>query len=448
VIPFVVAAGSLDLPIGLAIALSAVFLTLSFFFSGTETAMFSLQKLQRQRLEHTPLGQRVNLLLERRTALITTILIGNETVNVAFASTGAQFFEHLTPWEWLNPWLSVLIVTPVLVLFSEITPKIVAFRFNVLWATAAVWPITLFAWAVAPVRLVVTGIVSVLARGFGVRGAREDRGLGEAELMNLIDQGTRAGNVDEHEREMIEAVLDFDELTIGRLMTPRPDIFAVSLRTPWPDIVQACREQGYSRIPVYDREIGDIIGVLLLKDVLKYRDKAPGGLRQLRAMLLQPIFVPPSKSADDMLQLFLERRSHQAFVVDEHGTLVGLVTLDDLLGELFGEIPDEGDEPETAVLQTVAPGSYVVQATMDVEEFSEEVALKLPEGEYTTLGGFVFHQLGRVPHKGDAFTWSGHRFVVRRMDGRRVAEVTVRRLEESDGEAPGSPPPVTQEEAR
>ena len=421
-------AGGADLgiPLGLAIGLSAVLLLLSFVFSGTETSLFSLQKLQRQRLESQGrTGLQINRLLERRTALITTILIGNETVNIAFASTGATLFDGLTPYPWLDPWVNIVIVTPTLVLLSEITPKVIAIRFNERWARAAAWPLTAFKWIVAPVRLIVSGIVSLLARGAGVTAQPLDEGLGEAELLTLLDQGTQAGNLELHEREMIEAVFEFDELTVGRLKTPRPDVFALPLDATWEDLVAACREHGFSRVPIYEDEPENIVGVLLLKDVLKHRQHPPEGPKQLRSLLLPPIFVPQSKPAQDMLHAFLERRFHIAFVVDEHGTLVGLVTLDDLLSELFGDFPDEDDEDEDSV-QRLAPGMWTVQASMDIDDFNQQTQMGLPDGDYHTVGGFVFHSLGRLPHRGDAFTHDGHRFVVKRMEGRRIAEVTVR----------------------
>lgn len=431
----VAAAGAgIELPLWVALVSSVALLTLSFVFSGTETALFSLQKLQRQRLDATRAGRRANALLERRAALITTILIGNETVNVAFANTGARLFDDMTPYPWLNPWLNILVVTPVLILFSEITPKVIAYRFNTRWARAAAWPITVFSWLMWIPRWIVTAIVSVLARAAGVTAARREEGIGEAELLSLLDQGTRAGSVEAHHREMIEAVFEFDELTVGRLKTPRPDMFSLSIDTPWDQIVAACREEAYSRVPIYEDDPEEIVGVLLLKDVLKHLHRPPAGPLQLRALLLPPVFVPSSKGAQDMLREFLDRRFHMGFVMDEHGTLTGLVTLDDLLSELFGDFPDDGDEDDDGV-QRLGLTTWAVKASLDLEDLEEATGLELPEGEYHTIGGWVFHQLGRLPHRGDAFTWQGHRFVVRRMDGRRIDEVLVRL-------GPGAPAPT------
>lgn len=415
----------LNLPLELAIGLSVGLLVLSFLFSGTETAFFSLQKLQKQRLEAAGgSGEQVIHLLDRRTALITTILIGNETVNIAFSATGAKLWENLTGIPWLDPLLPVLLVTPILVLVSEITPKVLAYRFNVQWSRAVAWPLSVFYWVVFPIRILIAGIVTLIARAFGVTPQATEEGLQEAELLNLLSQGAAAGSVDHHEREMVEAVLDFEALTVSRVMTPKPEMVALDIQAPWTDIVDACRAEGFSRVPVYDGEPDNVVGVLLLKDVLKHRLSPPAGPRQLRSLLLPPVFVPQSKPAPDMLEAFLERRYHLAFAVDEHGTLVGIVTLDDVLSELFGDFPDEDEEDE----EDVAPagqGRWHVQAAVDLDELLDATGIEIPEGDYHTLGGFVYHQLGRLPHKGDAFSWDNHRYVVKQMDGRRIVEVLI-----------------------
>lgn len=414
------------LPWWTALAIAGALLVASALFSGTETALFSLQKLDRQRLETSgAAGERAVGLLQRRVALITTLLIGNETANVAFASVGANLFEGLTPWPWLDPWLNIVVVTPTLVLLSEVTPKVIAFRYNLAWSRLMALPLTVFYWLVLPIRWILRGLVSLLARAAGVTDTARDDSLQASELLSLLDQGALAGHVDPQERDIVEAVLEFEELTVGRIKTPRPDLFSLPVDLPWDDVLKQCAEQGYSRIPVYDANPDEIIGVLLLKDALQLRASPPASLAEVRGRLLPPVFVPPSKPAHDMLRVFLERSFHMAFVVDEHGTLVGLVTLDDLLSELFGEFPDIDEEDDNGV-QVVSPGVFVVDAGLDLADFVQETGVPLAEGDYHTVGGFVFHHLGRLPHRGDAVATAGHRLIVRRMEGRRIAEVLVR----------------------
>ncbi|MEO0600955.1 MAG: hemolysin family protein, partial [Myxococcota bacterium] len=312
----------------------------SFFFSGTETAFFSLQKVDRDILARSDRsGKQVVELLSRRQALIPTVLLGNETMNVALTATSAALIHQLTQGNAAAPWaglLNVLVLPPILVLVSEITPKILARRYRRQWAPAVVWPLTAFFWLVVPIRLLVSGFVGVVA---GLIGASREspQGVQPEELLVYVHHGAESGALDPLERDIIEAVFEFDELTVERLMTPRPDVFSVPLDMPFEEMIRQIGDNPHSRIPVVGGTEDDIVGILLLKDLLRFRVAPPSGPRQLRALLLQPHIVPTSKSADSMLQEFLTRRSHMAIVVDEHGTFVGIVTLDDLLQELLGE---------------------------------------------------------------------------------------------------------------
>jgi CBS domain containing-hemolysin-like protein len=398
----------------------------SFFFSGTETSYFSLQKVDREVVgRQGRTGRIVHMLLQRRAPLITTILLGNEIANTALAATGAAIVVALAPGQ---EWLNVVLLTPLLVLISEITPKVLAFRFPRGWARVAAWPLLAFYVLVWPVRFVFSALIGTLGRMLGADHELQE-GVAEEELMVYVDRGAATGELDPMERDMIEAVFEFDDLTVERLMTPRPDMFTLPVATPWEALLQAVREAGHSRIPVTGATADDIVGVLLLKDLLKYRRAPFSGPRQLRSLLLPPVFVPASKAADSMLREFLERRYHMAFVVDEHGTLVGLITLDDLLEELLGEDEDT-EESEIARLR---PDALTVKASIDVEDFAEETGIALPEGDYHTVGGFVFHQLGHLPRKGDAVVLGGHRFVVSQMEGRRIAELVVHTAQEAAG---------------
>jgi len=406
-----------------AVLLLIVLFGASFFFSGTETAMFSLQQVDRERLARMGrTGVRLGALLERKAALITTILMGNESANIALATVAAALVEAWFP---SMPWLSVVVLTPALVLVSEITPKVLAFRFRSAWAGLATWPLTVFGLLVSPFRWLFTTIVSGLARLFGVPASSSEETWAKDELMVYVDRSAAVGELAPMERDIIEAVFELDETPVQRLMTPRPDMFTLPLDIAWGALMDTASTCGHSRIPVWGDD-DDIVGVLIVKDLLRYRKAPLEGPRQLRSILLPPTFVLVSKPADDLLREFLEQRVHMAFVVDEYGTLVGLVTLDDLLYELIGD--DESSE-ESEIAQ-VNPHVITVRASIDVEDFSEETGIELPMGEHHTLGGFVWHELGRLPRIGDEVEFERHRFVVSSMEGRRIVEVTVRIAEE------------------
>ena len=400
-----------------------ILFSLSFFFSGSEIALFSLQKVERQKVGAAGrTGTRIIELLEHRSRLITTLLMGNETVNVLIAAVGASVIAQLAPGR---SWLNVLVLTPAILLFSEITPKVLAVRYNQQWSLAVAWPLYAFYVIVTPIRWIVGGIVNALASLFRVRRDTEDDALNEAEIRTLIQHGQEAGGVDAREREIIEAVFEFDDLTVGRLMTPRPDIFAVPLTVTWEELLTTAREHAFSRVPVYEERFDNIIGTLLIKDLLRYRKRPLTTPRQLRSILLPPSFVPASKPADDLLREFMSRKMHQAIVVDEHGTVVGLVSLDDLLSELVGDLLDIDDKPNAAI-EEAGPGILAVPGDLDIEDFEEETGIALPEGEYHTVGGFVFHELGRLPRTGDVVAFDEHAFEVAAMDGRRVTQIRVK----------------------
>jgi putative hemolysin len=427
----------------------------SFLVSGAETALFSFDAAERQRLTTDSNGQRLLHRLERLEVRGTTtdpaeitLLLLDVSATVAAAAVGVHLVEiplaALVAAVGLPasvvPWLAIGVLTPILVMGPKVTARSLAFRFRHIVARLAIGPVTALHLILTPVRLLVGSATDNLARLIG--GPPDDTdGEREAEIMDLIEQGTESGTVHERERDIVEAVFDFGEITVGRLMTPRTDMFAVGTDLPWPDLLAKCREAGYSRVPVYARRTDDIVGVLLLKDLLRHRavDAGPPGWTQLRSLLLPPTFVPQSKPADAMMREFLAQKKHIAFVVDEHGTLVGLITLDDLLKRLVGEFLPHDEESDESSISTTMEGLIRVKAWMDVDDFIDETGIEIPRDGYHTVGGFVFHQLGRLPHKGDIVTHGMHRFVVAAMEGRRIAEIVVQILPEA---TPSPEPPV------
>jgi CBS domain containing-hemolysin-like protein len=400
---------------GLAVLGVVVLFCVSFFFSGTETALFVLRRDRRAR---DPIDARVSRLLERRSALLTTLLLGNVGANVLLTAYGAVVISQL--WGGNLVWVNVAVLTPLIVLVAEVTPKKLARAWPRQWASLAWWPLWVFWIAVTPIRVAYAGVVNVIARTFGADPDKYREALGTAELLEMVGSGA----LEHLEREIIEAVFQLEDITLERLMTPRTDFFSLSLTLPWDELVLRTRDSGHTRIPVHGARADDIVGVLLLKDLLKHRTAPPAGPRQLRSLLLPPVFVPSSKSGESMLRDFLERQFQMAFVVDEHGTLVGLITLDDLVQELIGEL--EAGRP--ALEEDSHPGGpWVVDGATDVEDFQDLTAIELPEGEYNTLAGFVFMQIGRLPRAGDTTQWNGLRFTVRAMEGRRISLVEVER---------------------
>ena len=416
------------------------------FFAGSESALFSLQMVDREALkEKGRVGELLTHLLYRPQRVLAALLIGNEVSNIGLSTLTASILLTVVPQA---PWLNVVIVAPVLILCGDVLPKTSGFRYNRVVVAAIVRPLNFWAEMVSPIRWGLLTIVDAILKLIGVAHHEEDRDIQESHLRTLIDQGTEVGAIQPMEQEIIHRVFEFGEIPVSRLMTPRPDIFGLSITTPWPEILAAVRDQRYSRVPFWQSNPDNVVGILLMKDLLRLRATAKDraatpNVRQLQKLLHPVLYVPPGKHAQDLLRELRAKKNHIAMVVDEHGTITGLITLDDLLTELVGEVLDEsdGDERDITVLQD---GVWTVRAGIDIEDFGRAFNLEIPEGDYTTVAGFVLQLLGRAPQKGDELDWTdGGRqnrleFHVSGLEGRRITELTVKRLapQELDADEP------------
>ncbi len=409
------------------------------FFAGSESALFSLQKVDREALKESGrVGELLTHLLHRPQRVLAALLIGNELSNIGLSTLTASILFTVAP---TAPWLNVVAVAPVLILFGDVIPKTFGFRYNRAVVQTIVRPLNFWAEMVSPIRWFLLTIVDSILHVLGVAHVEEDRDIQESHLRTLIDQGTEVGAIQPMEQEIIHRVFEFGEIPVSRLMTPRPDIFGLSITTPWPDILVAMRDQRYSRVPIWQSNPDNVVGVLLMKDLLRFRATAKDravipNIRQLQKLLHPVLYVPPGKLAQDLLREFRAKKNHMAMVVDEHGTITGLITLDDLLTELVGEVLDESDVDERDIV-AIQPGLWSVKAGIDIEDFGRHFEVEVPEGEYTTLAGLVLQLLGRAPQKGDDASIDlvgdgdppGNRFAfhVSGLEGRRITELTVKK---------------------
>jgi len=408
------------------LAASALLLLMSGFFSGSETALFSLQPLDRKHLESEGNVALQGFVAEPRRTL-ATLLIGNELTNVTLSSVTAGLVLLLFP---DSPWLNVVGLTPVILVFGEVMPKVVALRWNRRLAPIIAVPLSLFSTLVAPVRWLLTRLADAALVLTGGSTAPHQAELREAQFRTLIDEGREAGNLLATEQEMLHKVFEFGDLSVHRLMTPRPDITTIALNTPWDELLDFLRTSGVSRVPVWHGRPDNFVGVLVVKRLLPILARVKSGGRpptatELRELLLPCRFIPTTKRAEDMLREFRTERFHMSIVVDEHGNIVGLVTLDDLLRELVGELLDETDEDGDPEVTAVGRDIFTVKAGIDVADFADRFGVNLPDGEYTTVGGFILDQLGEVPDEGAEVHFADLCFVVTEVVDRRVTELSV-----------------------
>lgn len=415
--------------------LLALLLMVSAFFSGSESSFFGLDRYALEKLEEegTRSGLTVNRLLDEPRKLLATLLLGNELVNICISAVGVHIVFVLVkndlgvPW-----WANIVIVTPLLLLVGEIAPKVIAVRLGIRWALGVAMPLRLFSAVVAPVRAVLHGVAELLLRALGASDSDPlPQALHEAQFRALVQIGEREGALESDEAELIHAVFDLGDTPVSRLMTPRADVVSVPLTSALDDVLAAAREFRYSRLPVHGRDSDDVRGVLLVKDLLRFRwtdrELTP---RKLLALLQPAYFVPPGKPADELLQEFRRERGHMAVVIDEYGDVAGVATLQDILEALFAPFAVDGETRPGQVpgLERLPDGSWRVPAKLDIVDWNRHLEPTLPVAtSYTTVAGYIFHLFGRLPSKGEAVKDAHWTFRVTGMEGHRLTWIVARR---------------------
>ncbi len=419
------------------ISFLVVLLLCSGFFSGSETSMFSLGRVERYRIreeKETFVSRCLRGLLGRPRRLIATLLIGNELVNITFAALSAS----LAKGTWLGfqapdsfdpilvkTLLATLVCFPLLLVFGEITPKTLALYNPRRFARFAAVPLRLFYSVFAPVRWVLASLSNGIVRLFFGEPPRAEAPMTEEEFRDLVDKSNEGGVLWETEREFIHNIFDFGETRVSEVMTPRTDMFCLQADHSLEEILTVIEEQHYSRIPVYEEDKDDITGILYCKDLLGLRtDPEKGREWNLKTSLRKPYFIPQTKKASDLFREFRFNRVHLAIVVDEYGGVAGLVTMEDLLEELFGDILDDYDPQEPQPKQ-LNENTMVIPGRMPIEDFNRFAGAELPEEEYDTMGGLVFGLFGKLPTPEATVSFMHYTFTVQKMEGTRILELKV-----------------------
>ena len=420
------------------VLLSIALLVMSAFFSSSETALFSLQPVELESMSGRG-EQEVRRLLDSPRQTLASILIGNETINIALSTVTAGLLLRMFPNQ---PWLNIIIVAPILLIFGEVIPKTLAFRFARHLAPRAAPILWHFARLTTPIRFILSRLADAALVITGGSRAPRQAELREAHLRELIDRGRQSGNIRPVEQEILHRVFEFGDLSVGQLMTPRSQTFSINLQTPWPELIRSLQESGHSRVPVWQGAPNNIVGILLVKRLLAlvatqrtHGDNRNPNPRQIHKMLHAPRFVSSTKAADDLLSEFQARRSHMAIVVNELGNMVGVITLDDLLNELVGEMFDETDKEDPAVT-AIEGQSWQVEGSMPSADFSNRFHLIIPDGTYDTLGEFVQSISESPTSMGLCIEWSGVRFTIDELIGTDISLVTVELEQAYDGDEP------------
>lgn len=338
---------SVAIPLGIACVL------LSAFCSGTEVALFSLRRVDREQLEKSSLAadKRILRLLDRPRRLIATVLIGSQAFNSLLAVIVLSLVIAQRPCEsiWACGGIALGITLPLVVLVSEVTAKTLAAKAPLAWSRTASLPLQLFYWLVSPARLIVHTTSDVLLRPLGASArTRPARDLSEEEFRSMVDAGSAQGQVDARERRLIHRVFEFNDKNVGQVMTPRERMFAVSYDLSAQRLVKEIAARGFSRVPVYQKSLDNIRGIVNAKDLVRSAAGQPLG-RPLNELLHEPLFVPRTTPVKRLFLTFKQKKVHMAVVVSEYGKVLGLVTMDDLLAQIFGALRDERAELQNSI---------------------------------------------------------------------------------------------------
>ncbi len=406
--------GSILLQIGVI----AFLILCSAFFSSSETAFLSVNriKLKNEADEGDAGAKRVLAVADNYDKMLSTILIGNNIVNIVATSLSTMLFADLIINEDLAVTVSTAVMTVTVLIFGEITPKTVAKKSPESFARFSAPILSLLSVLLTPLVSIFNMWQGFVSKFFGNGG--EDT-VTEQELLTMVDEATEGGEIDEQEGELIKNAVKFYELDITDILTPRVDMEAVDIRSDREGVMDIFAESGYSRLPVYEDTLDNILGVIYQKDL--YADEGDGWKELIRPAT----FVFAGMKISRLLKLFQDSKSHMVIVQDEYGGTEGIVTLEDVLEELVGEIYDEHDDAKVE-FRKITDSIYIVDGAASVDDFFELFELESePVDDITTVGGFAAHRLGKIPSVGESFDYEHIRVVVTAVELNRVQEVKV-----------------------
>ena len=396
-----------------------ILVLMSAYFSATETAFSSLNKTRLKTMIEKG-NKRAELALslaENYDKLISSILIGNNVVNIALASLGTVFFVKF--YQESGAAISTLVITIVVLIFGEISPKTIAKNSPEKFAMFSASIIRIFIWILTPVNFVLSGCPKLISK---ILKIEDDGKMSSEELLMLVEEVQQDGSIDDDDGDLIKNAIEFTESDAEEILTHRVDIEAVPLTADKQEIADKFFETRFSRLLVYEENIDNIVGVIHLKDFYNENgitDKA------ITDIMTKPVFIQKSEKLNDLLKILQKNKSHIAVVIDEYGGTLGIVTMEDILEELVGEIWDEHDEVVEIFKQT-GENTYLVDCSENLDEFNEFFDIEEDEEtESVSIGGWVMEQLGKIAEIGDTFEYENLGIKITEIDSHRVMQIEV-----------------------
>lgn len=398
------------------LAIMALLFLLSGFFSGSETALLALDRSRIDYLveKKRPGAVELERMLRRPDWLLGGLLIGNNLVNIALSVLATTFFVQLYGEQ--GELLTIAVLTPLVLIVSEVCPKTFAARRSEVVSFIVLRPIRVVLWLLSPMIWLVTRFSLVLTK---VLKADEDHSrMSVDEIQTMIALGARAGDLPGEQHKMLHGVFELAQIRVRDVMIPRTEVDGVELRAGFQEILTKITASTHSRFPVYKNDTDNIVGLIHSKDILRYIDK-PDEFDMLKVMR-EPYFVPEAKQVQALLQAFRRRRVHLAVVLDEYGGVEGIVTLEDVLEEIVGEIQDEYDIEEPGIT-SMGEGRYLIDGGISLRVFNRRFNREISAGEATTVAGWMLAHLGQIPEEGqrceiEDMTLVAHKVVMHRIE--------------------------------
>lgn len=447
----------MDDPAGtiLDIVLLIILILINAFFAMSEIAIISLNdnKMRKMAEEGHKGAARVLKLTEDSSKFLSTIQIGVTLAGFLASAAAAENFSGplakvFARWFDVDSTaglsalsaVSTVLVTVIISFFSlvlgELAPKRIAMQKSESVSFAVAGPLLFIKKLFSPFVKVLSVFTNLVVRMLGFDPNADGEQVTEEEILLMVDAGEETGAIEESEKEMINNIFEFDDIPACDVMTHRTDIEAVEIGSDIEEIIDAAIEKGFSRIPVYEDELDNIKGIIYVKDLLKYIGKPIPKSLKISAIMREARFVPESKRCSDLFEEMTENRLQMVIVADEYGGVAGLVTIEDLLESIVGNMQDEFDDEDEEVEQ-VNETTFTIDGITDIEEVNEMLDIELPEGEYDTIGGFIMSEIGHIPAPDEKVTVEsqGFKFTVTEMDERRIERITAERTVPEDTES-------------
>lgn len=417
------------------LSLLAFFLFCSAIFSGSEVALFSIdvKKLKELKKSGGLISHYIYELASAPRRLLVTILLGNTIFNVGASilavASALKIAEQFQIEKDIILLLQIVVLTILVLLFGEITPKVIAskkpYQFSRFIAIPVYWSSVL----IYPISKIITELLKGLSSRLKIDKSKT--AILSSEISELADLSKEKGAIVDDEHELIHGLVEFKSITVKEIMTHRVDITSISTDSDFDEVIKIINDSGHSRIPLYKNSLDEIVGILYAKDLLPFlNDKEKQKSLSLKKIARRAIFIPEAKPISTLMREFQKRNMHIGIVVDEYGGTSGLITLEDILEEIVGDIKDEYDNEETEITPLKQNTEYLVLGKVPIDEINEllEEDLSSEEDDYDTIGGFVFNHIGAIPNEGDSFTYQRYEFIIKEVENNRVSKIIIKKI--------------------